>query len=406
MLRARELGPLAVSRLKADGLHAVGGIPGLYLQIAGAARSWILRATVGSKRRDIGLGSFPAVTLAQARERAREARDLIFKGIDPVLQRKRLQSDLVASQGQAKTFAEVQRLFLDAKSEGWRNAKHRAQWQTTLDTYAGPVLGRVLVSEVTQGHVESVLAPIWARKTETASRLRGRIAAVLDYATAKGWRSGDNPARWRGLLDKTLAAPAKLKAVQHHRALPIDDMPAFMVDLRQREGTAARALEFVILTAARSGEVRGATWDEFDLAARIWTVPAARMKAGKAHRVPLCDRAVELLKALPRIEGDEVVFAAPLGGRLSDMAMTEVLRRMEVDAVPHGFRSTFRDWCAERTQHPREVAELALAHTVGDAVERAYRRGDMFAKRAELMRDWQRFLDGALAPVVPLRKRA
>lgn len=406
MRLAKELGPLAVSRLKADGLHAVGGIPGLYLQIGGAARSWILRATVGSKRRDIGLGGFPAVTLAQARGRAREARDLIVRGTDPVLERKRLHSAMFASQATAKTFAEVQRLFLDAKGDGWRNAKHRAQWQSTLDTYAGPVIGRVLVSEVAQGHVEAILAPIWKTKTETASRLRGRIAAVLDYAGAKGWRSGDNPARWRGLLDKTLAAPAKLKAVQHHRALPIDAMPEFMVDLRKREGTATRALEFTILTAARSGEVRGATWGEIDLAAGIWTVPASRMKAGKAHRVPLCDRAIELLRGLPRVEGDAVVFAAPMGGPLSDMAMTEVMRRMEVDAVPHGFRSTFRDWIAERTQHPREVAELALAHTVGDAVERAYRRGDMFAKRAELMRDWQRFLDGTKAPVVMLRKRA
>jgi integrase len=252
-----------------------------------------------------------------------------------------------------------------------------------------------------------VLSPIWTTKTETATRLRQRIEAVLDYATVHGLRSGPNPAAWKGNLDKVLAKPAKLKKVQHHRALPIDEMPAFVDALRQREGMLARCLEFVVLTACRSGEARGARWSEIDLAAKLWTIPPERMKAGKPHRVPLSAEALAVLEALPRIAGTDLVFPAPRGGQLSDMALLAVMRRMGVDAVPHGMRSTFRDWCSERTAYPRDVAEMALAHAIGDKVEAAYRRGELLEKRRRMMADWASFVTGPLpsAGVVELAAR-
>lgn len=390
--KATELGALAVSRLRDPGLHAVGGVSGLYLQVTSSgARTWILRATIGGKRRDMGLGGFPDVTLATAREKAREARAKIEQGIDPILERERALSLLKAEQAKSMTFEAACRALIDAKSDEWRNAKHRAQWSSSLETYAYPVIGKLQVGDVGQAHVLSVLQPIWKDKTETANRLRGRIEQVLDWAKVRGFREGENPARWRGHLDKLLPAPAKIARVVHHKALPIDAMPGFMAALRQRKGIAPRALEFLVLTAARSGEVRGATWQEIDMDAAVWTVPAERMKAGKEHRVPLSPQALALLAGLPRVHGIELVFPAPRGGLLSDMALTALMRRMELDAVPHGMRSTFRDWAAERTNYPREVAEMALAHTIGNAVEAAYRRGDLFAKRAEMMADWAWF---------------
>ena len=392
--RAIELGALAVSRLREPGMHAVGGVSGLYLQVApGATRSWILRVTVGTKRREMGLGPFPEVTLAMARDKARTARATIEAGQDPILQRERAASALRAEQATAMTFDKAAELMIEAKGDEWRNPKHRAQWTTTLATYASPVIGRLLVADVTHTHILAILQPIWKDKTETASRVRGRIEQVLDWARVRGYRKGENPARWRGHLDKLLPAPGKVSKVEHHTALPIDSMPGFMSDLRTRKGTAARALEFLVLTAARSGEVRGARWSEIDLAASTWTVPAERMKAGKEHRVPLSPQALELLKTLERIEGNDLVFPAPRGGVLSDMTLTAVTRRMELDAVPHGMRSTFRDWAAERTDFPRDVAEMALAHAIGNAVEAAYRRGDLFAKRAEMMAAWGTFIN-------------
>lgn len=393
MRRCRERGALEVSRLSETGAYAVGGVPGLQLQIIGAAKSWVLRTMVGGKRRRMGLGSYPAVSLARAREKAREAMDIIEKGADPILERQRARSALRAQQARGISFDAACREYIDARGDEWRNAKHRQQWENTLATYASPVMGKLLVQDIEKEHVLLILRPIWKTKTETASRLRGRIEAVLDWATANGHRDGLNPARWRGHLSELLPKPDKIAKVEHHPALPIHEVGAFMAELRQRDGVATRALEFAILTAARSGEVRGATWDEFDVEAGIWQIPAERMKAGKAHRVPLSAQALAILTALPRTEGSALVFAAPRGGQLSDMSLTAVTRRMGVAAVPHGFRSTFRDWAAERTAFPAEMAELALAHTIGNKVEAAYRRGDMFERRRRMMGDWAAFLD-------------
>ena len=269
-------------------------------------------------------------------------------------------------------------------------------------------MGSLMVRDVGLPQVLAVLEPIWTTTNETAVRLRGRIELVLDWATARGLRDGLNPARWRGHLDKLLPKPSKVNNREHHAALPVGAVGAFMVRLRAAEGMGARALEFAILTAARSGEVRGATWAEIDRDAKVWTLPAARMKAGKEHRVPLTAEALALLDALPKVAGTELVFPAPRGGALSDMTLLAVLRRLDVPAVPHGFRSTFRDWAAERSNYPRDVAEMALAHAIGDKVEAAYRRGDLFEKRRLMMADWAAFLAHGEKPanVVPLRAGA
>ncbi|MBS4038917.1 MAG: integrase arm-type DNA-binding domain-containing protein [Hydrogenophaga sp.] len=391
---AKELGALQVQRLTAPGLHAVGGVSGLYLKVAPTgARTWVLRATVGDKRRDMGLGGFPSVTLAGAREKAREARLLIEKGTDPILAKQQARSTLIAEQAKHKTFDEAFTAFMDAKGDEWRNAKHRQQWSNTLAAYASPVMGNVLVSDVTQAHVEQVLRPIWRDKTETATRVRQRIEKVLDFARASGWRTGDNPATWKGRLSELFPKPSKIKTVVHQRALAPREMHDFMIALRKASGTAARALEFAILTAARSGEVRGATWEEIDLEGGFWTVPGERMKAGRPHRVPLSADALKLLKALARIKDNNLLFPAPRGGLLSDMTLTAVLRRMEVDAVPHGMRASFKTWAGDHTEFPRELVEVALSHTVGDAVEQAYARSDMVERRRVLMNAWAKFLD-------------
>lgn len=405
--KVEELSAKAVRDLTAPGFYAVGGVAGLHLQVQSAlSRSWVLRVKVGAKRRDMGLGAFPDVTLAQAREAAREARAKVRQGVDPVEESRAVRSKLRAEQAAALTFDECAARFMKAQAAGWRNPKHAQQWENTLRTYASPVLGSLLVRDVELSHVLAVLEPIWLTKTETASRVRGRMEQVLDWATARAYREGLNPARWRGHLDKLLPAPSKVAKVEHHDALPVGDIGAFMGKLRAAAGMGARALEFAILTAARSGEVRGARWDEIDMAAAVWTVPAERMKAGKEHRVPLSAAALALLEALPRMAGNPLVFPAVRGGTLSDMTLAAVLRRMKVDAVPHGFRSTFRDWAAERTHYPREVAEMALAHAIGDKVEAAYRRGDLFDKRRRLMDDWATFLTRVEQPgaVVPLHR--
>ncbi|MFJ2364551.1 tyrosine-type recombinase/integrase [Pseudomonas sp. NPDC087697] len=391
--KAIELNPLTVSRLVEPGLHFVGGIPGLALQVLPTgARTWVLRMTVGAKRRDMGLGGYPAVTLAQAREAAREARAKVRQGVDPIEESRAARSALKAAQAAALTFEQCTDGFLTAHKDGWKNAKHAQQWRNTLTTYAFPVMGSLLVRDIGLPHVLAALEPIWRDKTETASRLRGRIEQVLDWATVRGYRAGTNPARWRGHLDKLLPKPGKIAKVEHHAALPAGESGAFMEKLRQLKGMGARALEFAILTATRSGEVRGAKWAEFDLSAKTWTIPAERMKAGKEHRVPLSPAALALIKVLPKIAGSELAFTAPRGGALSDMTLTAVVRRMNVAAVPHGFRSTFRDWASERTNYPRDVAEMALAHSIGDKVEAAYRRGDLFDKRRKMMDDWAAFL--------------
>lgn len=340
----------------------------------------------------MGLGPFPEVTLAKARERAREARELVRSGVDPIQRQREAASALRAAAAAALTFDDCAASYIKAHEAGWRNVKHAQQWRNTLKTYATPVFGPLLVRDVALPHVLAALEPIWTTKNETASRLRSRIELVLDWATARGLRDGLNPARWRGHLDKLLAKPSKVKKAEHHAALPVGNVGEFMAQLRNVEGMGARALEFAILTAARSGEVRGAKWGEIDLRAKVWTIPAERMKASKEHRVPLSAQAVALLKGLPRVDAAELVFPSPKGGALSDMTLTAVTRRMKVDAVPHGFRSTFRDWVAERTNYPREVAEMALAHTIGDKVEAAYRRGDLFEKRRHLMNEWAEYL--------------
>jgi integrase len=399
--KAKELTAYQVGRLE-PGMHAAGGATGLYLRVSDTgARNWILRATVGNRRRDMGLGGWPDVPLAEARERARAARRKIERGHDPIEERKTARRALVA----VPTFKWCAEQTIAAKRPEWKNAKHADQWASTLETYAFPTVGKLPVDMVQLSHVVGVLSPLWEAKTETASRLRMRMEAVLAWATASGYRTGDNPARWRGNLDAVMAKPGKLAKVRHHAAVPVDEIHGFVAALRKREGMAARALEFAILTAARSGEVRGATWGEIDTDGAVWTIPAERMKAGKEHRVPLSAPALALLKALPRMAGDDHVFPAPRGGAMSDMSLSAVMRRMEVDAVPHGFRSTFRDWASERTAYPRDVAEMALAHTIGDKVEAAYRRGDLLAKRTNMMADWARFIDTApaSADVVQLR---
>lgn len=390
---AKELGALAVSRLKVPGWHAVGGVAGLGLQVTPTgARSWSLRTLIAGKRREIGLGGFPTVQLAAARDKARQTREMISQGIDPVLAKKTAASALRAAQARAVTFQTIAEQYIEAHEAGWGNPKHAAQWASTLKQYAYPDLGNLLVASIDTAAVLKVLNPIWTKKTETASRLRGRIERVLDYATTQGLRDGPNPARWKGHLALTLPRPSKVQKVEHHAALPVLEMPGFMKRLRASDGMGAKALEFAILTAARSGEVRGMRWAEVDLDAKVWTVPAARMKAGREHRVPLSGAAMAVLQDLPRPEGVDLVFPGTKGQPLSDMSLTAVMRRLKVDAVPHGMRSSFRDWTAEHTHFPNEVAEMALAHVVGDKVEAAYRRGDLFEKRRQVMDAWASFL--------------
>ena len=392
MRKAKGLTALDVSRLSDVGMNFVGGVAGLALLISDTgAKSWILRVSIAGKRRHMGLGGFPDVTLAEAREKAREKRAMVEKGIDPIEDRRAKNAALIASRAKALTFADCVDAYLAAHADTWKNPKHRQQWRNTLGTYAGPVIGPVDVSLVDTGLVLKCLEPIWKTKNETASRLRGRIESVLSWATTRGYRQGENPARWKGHLDNLLAAPSMIQKTEHHAALSYKEVGGFILALRKMEGMGARALEFAIMTAARSGEVRGATWQEFDLAAATWTVPADRMKAGKEHRIPLSDAALGLLRALPQM--DAFVFPGARSGRpLSDMSLTAVLRRMDRgDLTAHGFRSTFRDWAGEVSNHPREVIEHALSHQLKDKAEAAYAHGTLFEKRARLMADWARY---------------
>jgi integrase len=356
------------------------------------------------------LGGCETLSLAEAREKARESKKLVLKGIDPI-QDKREQRDLRRlAEAKRMTFAECVDGYIDAHGDSWRNAKHRAQWRSTLDTYTGKLLGPLNVANIDTELVRQVLDPIWKTKTETASRLRGRIKSVLDWATARGYRKGDNPARWSGNLKDLLAAPNKVAKKKHHPALPFTEVGAFMEKLREQEGIAAEALRFTILTACRTGEVRGATWDEIDLAAKVWTIPGERMKAGKEHRVPLSDAAHAILTRMDKHRMGKYVFPGRSEGKpLSDMSLTAVLRRMNRgDITVHGFRSTFRDWASETTSYPPHAVEMALAHTIGDKVEAAYRRGDLFEKRSRLMAEWARYCAKPLkqGDVIPLKRKA
>lgn len=388
---AKELSPIEVSRIHNKGLNFVGVIPGLGLQVKGNARSWVLRTRIAGKTRDIGLGGFPAVTLAQARESARAMRVKVTQGIDPIQERRERQISLRAARGKLITFSEAMDRFLEDRGAEWRNSKHKQQWENTLTTYAVPTLGALHVKDIGLAHILNVLRPIWKTKTETASRLRGRIENILDWAKVHGYRETENPARWKGNLDKVLSAPTKTKVVKHHPALPYADIGSFMEALTARPGIAAQALQYCILTAGRSGEVRGATWREIDLRKAEWTIPAERMKAGKEHRVSLSPRALEILQQLAIGHADEIIFKAPRGGMLSDMTLGAVLKRMDVRVTVHGFRSTFRDWAGETTGFSREVIEHALAHQLKDKAEAAYARGTLMQKRQKLMDAWGSF---------------
>jgi len=392
---AKELSALEVSRLGKTGFNAVGVVPGLGLQIRGHARSWILRVKIGDKVRDIGLGGYPGVTLAMAREAARHLRSKIAAGIDPIQERKVRNDELRAAQRKRLLFVDACRQFLEYKQTEWGNAKHRQQWENTLQTHVMPVLGNLAVDDIELAHVLEVLKPIWHKTPETAKRTRGRIEKVLDWAKVHGHRDGENPARWQGNLENALPSISKIRVVKHHPALPYPEIAGFIKRLRARKGTASIALEFLILTAARSGEVRGATWQEFDLKKREWIIPAERMKARKEHRVPLSDRAINILASLAKGQDDEIVFKAARGGVLSDMSLSAVLKRMKVHVTVHGFRSTFRDWSGETTAFPREVIEHGLAHQLRDKAEAAYARGTLMEKRRNLMAAWADYCESS-----------
>jgi len=399
---------VAVRNMTKPGLHADGN--GLYLQVTETGmKSWTFRYRIGDRRRDMGLGPVHTIGLADARQKAKDARALLLEGIDPIDAKKSRKLASLAEAAKVLTFKEAAEAYIRAHEAGWKNAKHAAQWPSTLVSYVYPAIGTLPVNSVDTGLVLKVLEPIWATKTETASRVRGRIESILDWAKVRGYREGENPARWKGHLDHLLPARGKVQKAGHHAALPYDKMGAFMAVLRGQEGNGARALEFAILTAARTSEVIGATWDEFDFDKGLWTIPAERMKAEREHRVPLAEAAVALLGGMKTVSEGAYIFAGAKPGKpLSNMALLMTLRRVgRADLTTHGFRSTFRDWAAERTAYPAEVAEMALAHAVGDKVEAAYRRGDLYEKRVRLMADWADFV--AFAPaetganVVPLR---
>ena len=395
---SNALTPLTVKNAKA-GRHADGG--GLYLLVKeGGARSWVYRFMLRGKSRDLGLGpavGTDAVPLAAARDLAAALRLKVKAGVDPLAERLQAATAATASAQALKiagiTFKAVAEAHIATHSDGWRNAKHRQQWSSTLATYVYPVIGELPVADIRTRHILPILEPIWKVKPETASRVRGRIETILDAAKARGYREGENPARWRGHIAQILPARARLSR-GHHKALPYAELPAFIATLRKREATAALALEFAILTAARSGEVIGATWNDVDLIKAVWTIPANRMKAGKEHRVPLSPRAVAILEMTKPL-ASPFLFTGNRG-KLSLMAMTMLLRRMKADVTVHGFRSTFRDWSAECTGYAHEVCEMALAHTIGNKAEAAYRRGDLFDKRQRLMTDWAIYCDAPI----------
>lgn len=404
----RRLDAKSVEKEKKPGYHFDG--EGLYLQVGTAGtKSWIFRYTLNGKAREMGLGRYPRYPLAEARGKASDAHKLLDDHIDPIEARDALRAQKRVQDAKVVLFAECAERYIAAHRSGWRNPKHAAQWTATIETYANPVLGPMPVQDVGTGHILRVLEPIWTTKPETASRLRGRIERILDWAKGREYRTGDNPARWRGHLDNQLAQPGKVRRVESHAALPYAKIGAFIVDLRAQEGTAARAMEFTILDASRTAETIGAKPEEFDLDERIWTIPGERMKAGREHRVPLSARAVAIVKAeLAAHPESDYVFPGRFDGTaLSNMAMLELLKRMgHEDLTVHGFRSTFKDWTAECTAYSNEVSEMALAHTISDKTEAAYRRGDLFEKRRRLMNDWAKFCDTpkAGAKVSPIRK--
>jgi integrase len=391
----KRLTARSIAAAKKPGRYSDGG--NLYLHVtASGARSWVFLYKFAGRQREMGLGSLAVIGLPEARRKALEARAALVQGQDPLALKRAARARL-----SAKTFGECALEVIASKKSEWRNAKHRAQWRYTLETLAAPLWG-MPVAEVALEHVLGVLKPIWQDKAETASRLRGRIEAVLDYAAVHGWRAGENPARWRGHLSHLLARRQKLSR-GHHAAMAYAGVPGFLAELRQQESMAGLALEFLILTATRAGEAAGTRWAEIDMAAKVWAIPPARMKAGKEHRVPLCGQALAILERLAEARTGEFVFPGQHGRHIAVAALWKACKRLNRNVTVHGFRSAFRDWCGDATSFPREIAEGALAHASGDATELAYRRSDALEKRRELMSAWVNFLAGAQADVVPLR---
>jgi integrase len=402
-----RLSAKTVEKAKPPGYYCDGG--GLYLQVSlTQSQSWIFRYTRTGRPREMGLGSARDVSLAQARAKAAEARRQLTEGVDPLAAREGRRNEERVRKAGTITFDECAKKYIAAHRASWKNDKHAEQWENTLDTYASPAIGVLAVGDVDTALVLRVLEPIWATKPETASRLRGRVEHILDYARVRGYRAGENPARWRGHLDKLLPSALNRKNRKHHAALPYDEIGTFLEKVRAQEGTAARALEFTILTAARTQETIGAKPEEIGAEKALWTIPAGRMKAGREHRVPLSPQALQVLKA--QASGSYLFCGMKEGAPLSNMAMLELLRRMgRDDLTVHGFRSTFRDWAAECTAYPGEVCEMALAHAITDKAEAAYRRGDLFEKRRRLMADWAKYCDtpkGSAQVVALSRKKA
>ena len=398
MRSLHRLSAVKVTNLKLPGYYADGG--NLYLRVApGGTKGWIFRFAMAGKTRDAGLGSYPTVSLIRAREAARRYRELVAAGVDPIETRRRDREAARVVSVKAMTFEQCARAFIASHASAWRSARQPRLWSATLADYVYPVMGRLPVGAIDTALVLKVLEPIWSEKPETASRVRARIERVLDWAKVRGYREGENPARWRGHLDHLLPNWRKVRAVTHHAAMPYRDIATLMEKLRADPTAGAHALEFLILNATRTSEALGARWDEFDLEQKMWTIPAARMKTGREHRVPLSARAIAILKEMAKIRHNEFVFPGNKEGRsIARMVLLNLVNRLAPDVTVHGFRSTFRDWSAEATNFPREAAELGLAHAVGDAVERAYARGDLLEKRRKLMEAWATYCGRVSSP--------
>ena len=383
----------AVAAKRKQGFYADGG--NLWLQVsATGSKSWVFRYELRGRRRDMGLGAAHTISLAEARAKATEYRKLLLDGLDPIEQRNQVKSRAACEAASSKTFDECAAAFIKTHKAYWKNVKHAEQWETTLETYASPIIGKLPVQAIDTALVLKVIEPIWSEKTETASRLRGRIESILNWAKTRGYRKGDNPARWRGHLDNVLPNLRRRQHIEHHAALPYKLVGEFVRDLRDQERDAAEALEFTILTLARTGETIGAERVEFDLDARTWNIPGGRMKSHKSHRVPLSPRALAIVTERIKTGGKFVFPGRDADKPMSNMAMLQLLKRMERDDITvHGFRSSFRDWAAECTNYPQEVCEMALAHAIGSDVEAAYRRGDLFDKRRRLMNDWAKYCE-------------
>jgi integrase len=399
-----KLTTVEVARARRRGLIGDGG--GLFLQVGSTGgKSWIFRWKEDGRHRNMGLGPLDTVSLAEARQKALECRKARLDGRDPIAERREKRMAQRIERAKTVTFAECASRYIAAHKAGWRNRKHADQWTATLATYVYPVFGELPVAVVDLGLVLKAVEPIWIEKPETASRVRGRIESVLGWATTRGYRAGDNAARWKDHLENLLPARSKVARVEHHPALPYAEIGAFVAELRRQESIAARALEFVILTASRTGEVIGARRGEVHLAKRLWVVPGSRMKAGREHRVPLGPRAMAILEEMPKV--NDFVFPGARGGGLGQMSLLQVLHRMgRADLTVHGFRSSFSDWCSERTNFPSELREMALAHAIGNKVEASYRRGDMFDKRRALAEAWAKFIEAPTSDseVVPLQR--